>query len=59
MKLNSEASLAYVLKDEGGYAERNTEGGGAVNRGITHSTFVAWRAKNKQPAASCQCFNGS
>ena len=43
MKTNSDAALAFVLKDEGGYAERNTEGGGAVNMGITFTTFVAWR----------------
>lgn len=43
MKQNAHASLTLVLKDEGGYAERNTEGGGAVNMGVTFSTFKAWR----------------
>lgn len=43
MRYNEKASLDYVFKDEGGYAERNTEGGGAVNMGITFTVFVAWR----------------
>jgi lysozyme family protein len=43
VKINAEAALAFVLKDEGGYAERNTEGGGAVNMGITFQTFAVWR----------------
>jgi lysozyme family protein len=49
MKTNSDAAMAFVLKDEGGYAERNTEGGGAVNMGITFQTFVAWRRLAKKP----------
>lgn len=49
MKSNTAAALAFVFKDEGGYAERNTEGGGAVNRGITFTVFKAWRLAHGQP----------
>jgi lysozyme family protein len=51
MKSNIEAALAFVFKDEGGYAERNTEGGGAVNRGVTFTVFSAWRLAKKSPAS--------
>lgn len=43
MKENREHSLASILRLEGGYAERPTEGGGAVNRGVTFTVFQAWR----------------
>ena len=46
---NEKASLYYVFNDEGGYAERNTEGGGAVNMGITFTVFVAWRQSKGVP----------
>lgn len=42
-------ALAYVFADEGGYAERGTEGGGAVNRGITYATFKDWVRKQGKP----------
>lgn len=50
MKSNTEAALAFVYKDEGGYAERPTEGGGSVNMGITFTVFSAWRQLAGKPA---------
>jgi lysozyme family protein len=49
MKSNLATALTFVFRDEGGYAERNTEGGGAVNRGITFTVFCAWRSTQKKP----------
>jgi lysozyme family protein len=43
MKSNLDSALAFVLKDKGGYAERDTEGGGAFNMGVTFTVFAAWR----------------
>lgn len=48
MKVNEDAVAELVFKSEGGYAERPTEGGGAVNRGITFTVFKAWRALKGQ-----------
>ncbi len=42
-------AIAWVLLDEGGYAERAMEGGGAVNMGITFTVFVAWRLAHGKP----------
>ena len=49
MKSNVDAALAYVFKDEGGYAERKVEGGGAVNKGITFKVFKTWRLLKGMP----------
>jgi lysozyme family protein len=49
MKGNFDTAIAFVLKDEGGYDERDTEGGGAVNMGVTFAVFKAWRITNKKP----------
>src|SRR5882757_9614145 len=49
MKSNELAALDFVLKDEGGYAERPEEGGGAVNKGVTFTVFKAWRLKQNKP----------
>lgn len=43
MRENRETALAAILHLEGGYDERPTEGGGAVNHGITFTVFQAWR----------------
>ena len=40
---NWPAAIALVLRDEGGYAERALESGGAVNRGVTFTVFHDWR----------------
>lgn len=44
-----DTALALILHDEGGYAERAMEGGGAVNMGITFTVFVAWRLAHGKP----------
>lgn len=49
MQADLHPALAYVFADEGGYAERADEGGGAVNKGITFAVFVAWRKIHNQP----------
>lgn len=49
MKENLARVLEWVFKDEGGYAERPEEGGGAVNMGITFSVFKAWRLLHGKP----------
>lgn len=49
MKANLARALEWVFKDEGGYAERPEEGGGAVNMGITFAVFKAWRLLQGKP----------
>lgn len=49
MKDNLARALEWVFKDEGGYAERPEEGGGAVNKGVTFSVFKAWRMLHGKP----------
>ena len=49
MKANLDKAIGYLLEDEGGYAERATEPGGAVNMGVSFATFVSWRASEKKP----------
>lgn len=49
MKENTARVLEWVFKDEGGYAERQEEGGGAVNMGVTFSVFKAWRLLQGKP----------
>lgn len=49
MRTNRSAALAYVFTDEGGYAERAIEPGGAVNMGVSFERFVAWRQLKGKP----------
>lgn len=49
MKANVPIVMDWVRKHEGGYAERSTEGGGAVNMGVTFTVFKAWRLLGGQP----------
>lgn len=42
MKASRDKAFEYVFTDEGGYAERPEEAGGAVNMGITFDVFAAW-----------------
>lgn len=48
MEHNRDFALSHTFQIEAGYAERDTEGGGAVNRGITFTTFKAWRSLKGQ-----------
>jgi lysozyme family protein len=43
------AALDFVFKDEGGYVERPTEGGGAGNMGVSFTTFQEWRKSQGLP----------
>lgn len=52
MKSNAEAVLAKIVNTEGGYAERATEGGGAVNHGVTFTVFQAWRGLKGQSSTT-------
>jgi lysozyme family protein len=42
-------SIEYVLNDEGGFAERASEPGGAVNKGISMLVFREWRRSKGKP----------
>jgi lysozyme family protein len=42
-------SIEYVLNDEGGFAERASEPGGAVNKGISMLVFREWRHSKGKP----------
>lgn len=44
MKSNFENAMRLILKSEGGYAEREEEHGGAVNRGVTFTVYRAYVA---------------
>ena len=41
--------MDLIFINEGGYAERDSEPGGAVNMGVSMVTFIAWRLFKKQP----------
>jgi lysozyme family protein len=43
MKDNLAASLAYIFNDEGGFAERPEEPGGACNMGVSLVALDRWR----------------
>lgn len=43
MQSNFAASIALVLRAEGGYADNAKDPGGATNMGITRATLAAWR----------------
>ncbi len=45
MEENLKRSVELVLMDEGGFAERAAEPGGAVNKGISLLVFQEWRKK--------------
>lgn len=42
MKQNFEASLAHVLKHEGGWADHPADPGGATMKGVTLKTYSDW-----------------
>jgi lysozyme family protein len=43
MKKNEAQILLWIAESEGGFAERQEEPGGSVNRGVTLATFDHWR----------------
>lgn len=51
-----DTALAFVLAHEGGYVEHPSDPGGATNRGITQTTYDAWRddhAQARRSVAEC------
>lgn len=53
MKENWKVSMYHVLKDEGiGLEIRSTEGGGAVNMGVTFEAWQNYSKKHKLPEAT-------
>ena len=52
MKDNFDKSLARVLVYEGGYVNDPRDPGGETNKGITHSTYAAYRAREGLGAGS-------
>jgi len=49
VKKNLATALGFVLNDEGGFAIRDAEPGGAVNKGVSFLVFTEWRKRNGQP----------
>ena len=45
MRDNFERCLAEVLKHEGGWSDHSDDPGGATNKGVTLSTYRAWKGK--------------
>jgi lysozyme family protein len=41
--MSLELSLAFVLEEEGGFADHPSDPGGATNQGITQATYDQWR----------------
>lgn len=54
MQANFAASLALVLKSEGGYVDDPRDPGGATNMGITLRTLAAWRGVKTLPKSEVQ-----
>lgn len=52
MKSNFPASLAEVLKHEGGWSNHPQDPGGATMRGVTQRVYDAYRARNRLSARS-------
>lgn len=48
MKSNISQVMDWVFLHEGGYAERDSEPGGAVNMGISFTAFKDWWTKSKK-----------
>jgi len=44
--MSFEQALAFVLSQEGGFADNAKDPGGATNLGITRATLSKWRSKN-------------
>jgi lysozyme family protein len=52
MRVNLDRAIKFILADEGGYAERPGEPGGAVHMGISMRTLSDWRAMHDRPRPS-------
>lgn len=49
MQGNLERSLVWCISNEGGFAIREDEPGGAVSKGVSMLVFQEWRAKQGKP----------
>lgn len=54
MRANFDASLAHVLKHEGGFVNHPRDPGGATNRGVTQAVYDLWRADHGLPIQSVE-----
>lgn len=52
MKENWKRALDFNLRWEGGWAERENEPGGAVNKGVSLLAFKEWRKRQGKPEPS-------
>ena len=52
MKANLDKAIAFILEDEGGYAKRANEPGGAVNMGVSMTALTSWRLVHNRPRPS-------
>lgn len=59
MRANFDASLAHVLKHEGGYVNHPRDPGGATNRGVTQAVYDAWRVDHALPVQGVQIITPS
>lgn len=57
MKLNFPASLALVLRSEGGYVDDPRDPGGATNKGVTQDVYNDWRAAEGLEKRSVRLIN--
>lgn len=55
MRSNFDASLALVLKHEGGYSFDKRDPGGATNFGVTQTTYDLWRIDHQLPTQTVKC----
>lgn len=49
MLIDEDGALDAMALEEGGWTKRQTEPGGAVNRGVSMLLYIEWRAKHKLP----------
>ncbi len=42
---NFETVMDYVFKSEGGFSDRKNDLGGRTDKGVTQTTYNAWRKK--------------
>ena len=50
MQANLATAIGHILDDEGGFAQRAGEPGGAVNKGVSFLAFQIWRNAQRKPA---------
>lgn len=58
-KANFDRSLAAVLAHEGGYSNHPNDNGGATFKGVTQSSYDAYRVRNSKPRQSVKSISVS